>query len=388
MALPIHRVDEHWPAAWASIAEQRGVELELLIVVNGEDPGAHAAARSAASGDPRVRVLHEPTPGISFALNRALREASHELVARMDGDDRSLPGRLAAQADALLDRPGLAALGTAYDVVDHRGVSMGVRRPPRDPGALRAALLCGNVLAHGSMMLRRSAVLAAGGYRPEAAEDYDLWLRLSRDARVGAIDMIGYEYRLRYAGRHSGTPALAESAARLMIAEWSRLPTDADPRVISALARGLSGDRTGPETREAIAAITAEAPTLAGLAAGLWSLGVLPETPHRVTRAMRRFALSRAGDRLRSMGAGGVIVWGDPEPDAWAVAEGDALGVPILGVAGGASASGFGPGAFVLIACAWREDQLWAESAAARARGARVLRLFGAEEPGVTPDRG
>ncbi len=59
----------------------------LLVVDNDEQPSASAAVAEAAGGDVRVRYVHEPTPGIAAARNRALDEAGPAAVVVFIDDD-------------------------------------------------------------------------------------------------------------------------------------------------------------------------------------------------------------------------------------------------------------------------------------------------------------
>lgn len=59
----------------------------LLVVDNDEQPSAASAVAEAAGDDARVRYVHEPTPGIAAARNRALDEAGPEAVVVFIDDD-------------------------------------------------------------------------------------------------------------------------------------------------------------------------------------------------------------------------------------------------------------------------------------------------------------
>ncbi|MEI7057875.1 glycosyltransferase family 2 protein [Nocardioides sp. CCNWLW239] len=76
----------------------------LLVVDNDERPTASDAVAEAAGGDVRVRYVHEPTPGIAAARNRALDEAGPEAVVVFIDDDEQpseswLPTLLACQQE-------------------------------------------------------------------------------------------------------------------------------------------------------------------------------------------------------------------------------------------------------------------------------------------------
>lgn len=68
---------------------------EVLVVDN--DPDGSAVAVLSELDEPRVRYVHEPTPGIAAARNRALDECpdSHLLVF-IDDDERPVPAWLSA----------------------------------------------------------------------------------------------------------------------------------------------------------------------------------------------------------------------------------------------------------------------------------------------------
>jgi hypothetical protein len=110
-------------------------------------------------------------------------------VARLDADDVALPERLARQRGFLDAHPEIGLLGTGAREVDAEGREVGRVAPPADDAAIRRALIRGNPFVHSSVMLRRSALDAAGGYdeRLAVAQDYDLWMRMSRVTRLANL---------------------------------------------------------------------------------------------------------------------------------------------------------------------------------------------------------
>ena len=179
--MPVYNAVRHLDAAIASIRAQTLAELELIVVDDGStDDSADLLARHAAA-DPRISVLRIPHAGVATALNHGINAARAPLIARMDGDDEALPDRLERQMAFLSARPDVVVLGTGLEVIDLQGRPIETNPPITDPADIHELLLLGNCLAHPTVMMRRDAVLAAGGYRPAftAAEDYDLWLRLS-----------------------------------------------------------------------------------------------------------------------------------------------------------------------------------------------------------------
>ncbi|CAM9326462.1 unnamed protein product [Phaeothamnion confervicola] len=95
-----------------------------------------------------------------------------------------------------------------------------VVRHPTDPLFAAWSLLFSCCIAHPSVMLRRDAVVAAGGYHADAfpAEDYDLWLRLSRAAPGGVRSMGEVLLFLRRHGENTSRRKRSEQQAAALAA--------------------------------------------------------------------------------------------------------------------------------------------------------------------------
>ena len=166
-------------AAVRSVLDQRGVEVEHVVVDDGSEDRTVEVARGL--DDPRVRVVEAGRVGRGRALNIALAEASHDFVAILDADDVAHPDRLAIEVRALAVRSDLAAVGSGQLLLvgDAEPVFDPVTEAPesRDVGG---ELLYYNPLSHSSVLFRRTAVERVGGYdeRRHALYDWDLYFRL------------------------------------------------------------------------------------------------------------------------------------------------------------------------------------------------------------------
>ena len=81
-----------------------------------------------------------------------------------------------------------AARHTAGEYAPAMSVSSSVT-PPADDAGLRRALIRYNPFVHSSIVARRALLGRAGGYdeRLPVAQDYDLWMRLSRLTRLANL---------------------------------------------------------------------------------------------------------------------------------------------------------------------------------------------------------
>jgi glycosyltransferase involved in cell wall biosynthesis len=170
-----------------SILAQTAGDLELIVI---DDDSTDATPGILGSfRDPRLRVERRARGGLTSALNTALRLARAPLVARLDADDVALPERLDRQRAFLDAHPDVGLLGTAAREVDASGREVAVVRPPAADREIRLALIRRNPFVHSSMMARRDVVERVGGYDAAfpVAQDYDLWMRMSRVTRLANL---------------------------------------------------------------------------------------------------------------------------------------------------------------------------------------------------------
>jgi hypothetical protein len=218
--------------AVASILRQTNRNLEFIVCDDGSTDETPDLLALYAAEDARIRLITLPAGGLVAALNRGLREARTEWVARMDSDDIAWPDRLRVQLAAAAAHPDAAAIGSGWRIIDPTGRPGEIVRPPTEPEAIATGLLERNCLAHPTMLLRRCAVMQVGGYRDafRYAEDYDLWLRLSEHSPLYAVDEPLLDYR-EHPGQISRTGLeqriLAELGAQL--AALARRRGEADP---------------------------------------------------------------------------------------------------------------------------------------------------------------
>ena len=201
--LPVYNGGDYLPAAIDSILGQDESDFEFLIIDDCSSDGSADVVRRYASADARVRVLFHPQNlGLSATLNEGLREARAELVVRMDQDDLALPQRISTQVRFMREHPDVAVAGS---FVFHMGREPRYDRLvqlPVEHEEIVRTLLVKNCIYHPSVVLRRDAILALGGYRAEFknSEDYDLWLRAGKAYRLANIPSPLLRYRFTTGG--------------------------------------------------------------------------------------------------------------------------------------------------------------------------------------------
>jgi glycosyltransferase EpsE len=165
-----------------SIIQQTHSAWELLVVDDASIDGTWDLVQSLNRLDSRVVAMRNPEHrGFAASLNLAWRQARHELIGRMDGDDESFVSRLARQADFMVEHPEVAVLGTGAELVDEGGARLGVAQPPERHTELARNIYRRTPFIHPSVVMRRSFLRQLGGYDESPSiwysTDRDLWLR-------------------------------------------------------------------------------------------------------------------------------------------------------------------------------------------------------------------
>jgi glycosyltransferase involved in cell wall biosynthesis len=163
-----------------SILSQDYENFELIIMDDGSTDGSVEIIKQYAALDKRIRPFFNERMGLISQLNFGLDKAKFDLIARMDSDDISLPNRFSTQLNYMKD-PALGLIGTGIYLTDEFGKFEKYGLYPYD-SPINDRLLEGCFLAHPTVMFRSSIIQKIGGYSSKFlhAEDYELWLRMSR----------------------------------------------------------------------------------------------------------------------------------------------------------------------------------------------------------------
>ena len=118
--------------------------------------------------------------GLGTALQEGLQQCSYDIVARMDSDDISLPGRFRREMAWLESHPETDIVGSWVDEFSNSTSQViSTRRVPETHEELFKFSRYRNPMNHPTVMFRKAAVMKAGGYRHcPLFEDYDLWVRM------------------------------------------------------------------------------------------------------------------------------------------------------------------------------------------------------------------
>ena len=201
--MPVRNAAATLDACLDSIQEQSFADYELVMVDDASSDDSRRLASARSKTDRRIRLLRASQRGIVACLNTGLAEARAPLVARMDSDDLMGNERLALQWKYLKEHPGVDVVASRVRAFPAEKVRVGMREYLRwqntciDGDSMRDEIYVECPITHPSVMFRRAAVIAAGGYRDgDFPEDYELWLRLTEQGcRMAKIDRCLLDWR-------------------------------------------------------------------------------------------------------------------------------------------------------------------------------------------------
>jgi glycosyltransferase involved in cell wall biosynthesis len=245
VVMPVRNGARWLSEAIESIIYQTCRDFELLVIDDGSTDETPEILTNWLSRDSRIRVLRQNERGLVAALNYGLDEARGSLIARHDADDRAIAHRLERQIRVLGDNPRVGLLGAWAQRIDAHGRARGYSRPETRPERITDVLARTNPFIHSTVIFRTEIARRLGGYRAafEAAEDYDLWLRMSEITQLANAADVLVQYRrhdtnvsARKAIRQSFSVRLAQRATGI------RRQTGRDPAI---------GMTTAPDWRTA-----------------------------------------------------------------------------------------------------------------------------------------
>ena len=106
-----------------SILEQSFTDWELIMCDDGSTDRTLELARQyiVKYPDKFIILQNEKNQGLNYTLNHCLKYAQGEYVARMDGDDLSLPERFEKEVAFLDNHPEYAIVSTPMIFFDEKG---------------------------------------------------------------------------------------------------------------------------------------------------------------------------------------------------------------------------------------------------------------------------
>ena len=246
LLLPVYHGDnaDHLRHSFHSTVNDQELRPAEVVLVEdgpvGPDLAREIAVLIESSPVPVIHVRISENAGLAKALTTGLAACSHDVVARMDADDISLPERFAIQIPLIAAGHELVGSGMYEFTEDPAGTEIlgAERNPPTTPADIAKYARFHDPFNHPTVVYTRSAVTRAGGYAPLGLmEDYWLFARMIADGAVagntaerlvksrvssgaykrrGGLRLLASELQLQRAFRRSGFTTSAEFVSTVL----------------------------------------------------------------------------------------------------------------------------------------------------------------------------
>lgn len=258
VVVPCFEHAEHVQEALRSVASQRDVALELVVVDDASQDETVAVIERvlddpafAARFDGRVRlVVHDRNRGAHAAINRGLRECHGEILTILNDDDAYAPGRLAALVGALRATGSALAMsrieycGAGNDEDDRARASFRLRSHQDGVAAfpsLGFACMASNVaISSGNLVFTRALLDAIGDFDDlRYCHDWGFLLRAVLETEPVMVSQPLYRYRLHGSNAHRALESVAVSETDFVLR-----------RFFEAVREDRSANRLAPSPRQ------------------------------------------------------------------------------------------------------------------------------------------
>ncbi len=220
--MPIFNVEQFVKQAIVSILSQTEKNFELIIIDDASVDKSFEIVKKLQQTDARMSVTHnERHLGVAATANKAIGLASGQFLARMDGDDISLPERLRKQRMFLQNNPHIIAVGGQFLIIDEKGTIQGQRFFPTDHAGIYHQTFTFTALSQPGLMINRKLLppnFLFYNESFESAEETELVFRLFQHGMVANITDTILQYRI-----HKNNTSLKSAKKTFFITLRSRI---------------------------------------------------------------------------------------------------------------------------------------------------------------------
>lgn len=180
-----------------SVLQQTYSNFELIIINDGSQDSTLEIVNKIQ--DSRLRVFSFDNAGGNVSRNRGLHLAQGEFISFLDADDIWTSDKLDSQLKALEKNTNAHVAYSWTDYIDEAGNFLLSGARITASGDVYEKLLINNFLENGSNpLIRKEALMRLGGFDEvlQAAQDWDMWLRLAAKYLFVAVPVVQILYRV------------------------------------------------------------------------------------------------------------------------------------------------------------------------------------------------
>lgn len=196
--LPVYNAERFISEAIESILNQTYQNIKLYIIDDGSIDKTRNIIETKFKSDKRIHFISRENKGLIYTLNELISFSTSPYIARMDADDICAPDRIEKQVNYLLNNPDVSVLGSEVIIIRENGTRIRKNLTYKSFDSIKLGLLYGNPISHPTVMFNMRNLSHKDIHYSEKyhfIEDFELWLRLSREHIIENIGCELLQYR-------------------------------------------------------------------------------------------------------------------------------------------------------------------------------------------------
>ena len=191
VVLPVYNEEKFIGECIESILNQTYRDFELIIINDASTDGSVGIINNFL--DPRIVLIHNNNNlGIAKSLNRGFEKAKGEFIARIDANDIAVETRFEKQIEYLINHPQCAVVCCPVFKIDKSGnIIEGLSGKYIPQEFIQTWMFYYNCFYHSAAIMRKTSLPNPPYDESSFAEDYTLWVDLSRKWELHIIDEDG-----------------------------------------------------------------------------------------------------------------------------------------------------------------------------------------------------
>ena len=233
IVIPCYNQSHFLGEAIKSLLNQTYGNIEIIVV----DDGSSDRTREVALGFSDVRYIRQRNQGLSAARNTGIGKGRGRYMVFLDADDRLLPSAIESGLNCFRKHEDCAFVFGKHTYIKSDGSSYQFTEIPKTElnlilaqlrreginGDHYCALLHGNYIGmHASVMYRRDLLEYFGGFDTSlnACEDYDLYLRITKEYPICFYDDVAAEYRIHGTNMTKNAELMLRTTLSVLQSQW------------------------------------------------------------------------------------------------------------------------------------------------------------------------
>ena len=184
--LTSYNSEKYIQGALNSLINQSFKDFEIILIDDGSVDNTISIIQSF--NDPRIKLFCKSNTGLIDSLNYGIKKCSSELIARFDSDDLCFKNRLETQYSNFNINDSVLA-SNAIIINDIGEIIDKTNFPTKESNIIKSLNNLNNCIIHPTVLINKGHLIKSGSYNLnyKYAEDYELWLRISKYGKIRLI---------------------------------------------------------------------------------------------------------------------------------------------------------------------------------------------------------